>query len=493
MQAAYWREYCELEIDDGTPDAVKALFSRCLLNCLEVDLWRAYVRFIRRLNDPRGADGLAEVRQSLEFALDHVGQDVRSGPLWQEYINFLSAPKVGTPEHVALFGTGPEGQEDAQRTAVLRRAFHRALIVPNAALDVLWSGYERFENGTGNRTLAKRALDEWRPRFQAARTLVKDRTALVERLDMRALPLPPGRAGGRQARQAAAWREYIAWEKRNEQQLDPGAYQTRVILAYEQALMILLQYPDVWLDFAAWHAVGGGAGPAAGVAVLHRSRRALPAALVLHFAAADAEEGAGAVAKAREVYEELVERLMAEEQAQQAQAPAIAPPAAGEGPAPAADGQGEGSAPAAAGEGEAPPPPPPPGGATAGEAAEGAGADGAPAPSQEGGEAPAKPSAGAPSAPPPPTFTPEAGTLIWIHYMRFARRVDGIMAARKLFLRARKWQPLRWQAFVASALLEWAHEGKDQIPRNIFELGLKTFLAEPGYVLQYATFLQGMK
>jgi len=435
LQASYWREYCELEIESGSPETVKTLFSRCLLTCLDIDLWRTYLRFIRRINDPVGAEGLAEVRQSYEFALDHIGQDARSGPVWQDYIQFLAAPKPGTAEHDALYGAAPEGQEDSQRTAALRRAYHRALLVPNTALDSLWTGYERFENGTGNKQLAKRVLDEWRPRFLAARGLVKDRTANLEPLDLRALPLPPGRGGARRAQQAAGWRKYLEWERSNLQELDPGSYQARVVLAYEQALAILLLYPDVWLDFACWHSIGGGAGPATAKEILHRGRKVLPAAISLHFAAAEAEEAAGAMDKAKEIYEELVESLTA------TGTPANAKQAT------AAHGED-------AGDGD----------------------------SQEGKEEPAA----------APLLGPKSGTLVWIHYMRFARRSNGMMAARKLFLRARKYSALCWEAFAASAAMEWAAEGKDQIPRNIFELGLKTYLSEPEYVLTYADFLQGL-
>ena len=66
------------------------------------------------------------------------------------------------------------------------------------------------------------------------------------------------------------------------------------------------------------------------------------------------------------------------------------------------------------------------------------------------------------------------------------------MAARKLFLRARKWPLLRWEGFVASAEMEWTSEGKEQIPRNIYELGLKTYISEPDYVLHYISFLKGL-
>lgn len=61
----------------------------------------------------------------------------------------------------------------------------------------------------------------------------------------------------------------------------------------------------------------------------------------------------------------------------------------------------------------------------------------------------------------------------------------------QLFMRARKWPAMRWEAYAASALMEWRHEAKDTIPRNIFELGLKSHLSRPGLVLAYAQFLLG--
>lgn len=48
-QAGYWRDYCELEVATNSPGAVKALFSRCLLTCLSVDLWKTYLQFIRKV------------------------------------------------------------------------------------------------------------------------------------------------------------------------------------------------------------------------------------------------------------------------------------------------------------------------------------------------------------------------------------------------------------------------------------------------------------
>ena len=59
--------------------------------------------------------------------------------------------------------------------------------------------------------------------------------------------------------------------------------------------MVLFHYPDIWLEFARWHA-GSGGGAAAAAAVLDKGRRALPPALALHFAAADLAEAGGELA-----------------------------------------------------------------------------------------------------------------------------------------------------------------------------------------------------
>lgn len=41
------------------------------------------------------------------------------------------------------------------------------------------------------------------------------------------------------------WKEYIAWEKSNPQMMEGPAVAQRVSLAFEQATMPLMQYPEV--------------------------------------------------------------------------------------------------------------------------------------------------------------------------------------------------------------------------------------------------------
>jgi len=39
LQAKFWRLYVEAQLAANDDDAVKQIFSRCLLQCLHVDLW----------------------------------------------------------------------------------------------------------------------------------------------------------------------------------------------------------------------------------------------------------------------------------------------------------------------------------------------------------------------------------------------------------------------------------------------------------------------
>jgi hypothetical protein len=74
-----------------------------------------------KVNDAKGAEGVAELRQAYEFTLDAIGSDIGSGPLWLDYVAFLAAPKPGTPAYAALWSTTMvSGQEEGTRAAALR-------------------------------------------------------------------------------------------------------------------------------------------------------------------------------------------------------------------------------------------------------------------------------------------------------------------------------------------------------------------------------------
>eukprot|EP00741_Cyanophora_paradoxa_P013798 tig00020710_g13320.t1 len=83
-----------------------------------------------------------------------------------------------------------------------------------------------------------------------------------------------------------------------------------------------------------------------------------------------------------------------------------------------------------------------------------------------------------------------AGPLVFVQYMRFARRSEGVEAARRVFLRARKSTACTHHVFTAAALQEYATNKDPKVARNIFELGLKRFIREPAFICEYVDFLE---
>jgi cleavage stimulation factor subunit 3 len=66
---------------------------------------------------------------------------------------------------------------------------------------------------------------------------------------------------------------------------------------------------------------------------------------------------------------------------------------------------------------------------------------------------------------------------------------QGIEAARKVFMQARKAAQCSHHVFTASALME-LHVNKDpKVAFNIFSLGMKQFGANPDYVCAFLDFL----
>ncbi|KAI6649345.1 Cleavage stimulation factor subunit 3 [Oopsacas minuta] len=80
-------------------------------------------------------------------------------------------------------------------------------------------------------------------------------------------------------------------------------------------------------------------------------------------------------------------------------------------------------------------------------------------------------------------------TLIYIQYMKFARRVEGIQGARVVFHRARKDTKSKHHVYIAAALMEYYSSKLTITALKIFDLGLKKFGAESTYVLAYLDFL----
>ncbi|KAF5741638.1 cleavage stimulation factor subunit 77 isoform X1 [Tripterygium wilfordii] len=375
--ARYWKQYVEAHMAVNNDEATKQIFSRCLLNCLQVPLWRCYIRFIRKVNEKKGAEGQEETRKAYDFMLNYVGADVASGPVWTEYITFLkSLPALNT-------------QEESQRMTAVRKAYQKAIITPTHHVEQLWKDYENFENSV-SRQLAKGLLSEYQPKYNSARAVYRERKKYIDEIDWNMLAVPPT-GSHKEEQQWMAWKRLLSFEKGNPQRIDTSSSNKRIIFTYEQCLMYLYHYPDIWYDYATWHAKGGALDAA--IKVFQRAVKALPDSETLKYAYAELEESRGSIQPAKKVYESLL----------------------------------------------------------------GDGVNGT--------------------------------TLAHIQFIRFLRRTEGVEAARKYFLDARKSPNCTYHVYVAYALMAFCLDKDPKVAHNIFEAGLKRFMHEPVYILEYADFL----
>ncbi|OAY80310.1 Cleavage stimulation factor subunit 77 [Ananas comosus] len=341
--AKYWKQYVEAYMAVNNDEATKQIFSR-----------RCYIRFIRKVNEKKGTDGLEETKKAFDFLLSYVGSDIASGPIWMEYITFLKSMPATTV------------QIESQRMTSVRKVYQKAIVIPTHHVEQLWKEYESFENSV-SRALAKGLLSEYQSKFNSAKAVYRERKKYIDDIDWNMLAIPPT-GSSKEEQQCMAWKRLIAFEKGNPQRIDATSANRRVTFTYEQCLMYLYHYPDIWYDYATWHAKTGSVDSA--VKVFQRALKALPDSELLRYAYAELEESRGA-----------------------------------------------------------------------------------------------------------------------IQFIRFLRRTEGIEAAKKYFLDARKSPSCTYHVFVAYATMAFCLDKDAKMAHSVFEAGLNKFMHEPGYILEYADFL----
>ncbi|KAI3965632.1 hypothetical protein MKX01_010589 [Papaver californicum] len=375
--AKYWKHYVEANMTAYNDVAAKQVFSRCLLDNRHTALWRCYIRFIIKLNDKKGAEGQEETKNAFDFMLNYLGSDIASGPVWIEYIAFLKSLPAANP------------QEESDRMTSIRKLYQKAIVTPTHHVEQLWRDYENFENSV-SRALAKGLVSEYQPKYNSAKAVYRERKKLVDDIDWNMLAVPLT-GSVKEEQQCLAWKRFLAFEKGNPQRIDSESCNTRVDLTYEQCLMYLRYYPDIWYDYATWHADNGSIDLA--VKVYQKALKVLPDSELLKYAYAELEESHGAIQPAKKIYESLL---------------------------------GDGV---------------------------------------------------------------NASALAHIHFIHFLRRTEGTEAARKYFVDARKNPNCVYHVFVAYAMMAFCQDKDPKLAQNVFEAGMKRFMHEPGYILEYADFL----
>jgi len=109
-------------------------------------------------------DAAEDIKKAFEFALDHVGLDISSYPIWNDYINYLRNQAVWSLVPFEWRGSkqwflpGLQGKttlEQQDSNMAMRRVYQRAIVQPIHNVETLWNAYNTFENGL-NKTLVRK-------------------------------------------------------------------------------------------------------------------------------------------------------------------------------------------------------------------------------------------------------------------------------------------------------------------------------------------------
>lgn len=65
-------------------------------------------------------------------------------------------------------------------------------MIPTVHVDALWKAYETFEKTGANRMLSRKLLEDFRPRYLAAKRVLQERVRKFEDIKLTTLALPPG-------------------------------------------------------------------------------------------------------------------------------------------------------------------------------------------------------------------------------------------------------------------------------------------------------------
>ncbi|GAO46479.1 hypothetical protein G7K_0710-t1 [Saitoella complicata NRRL Y-17804] len=438
-----WISYLKMELAQDDHVRAQTIFTKCLRSVLDLDLWRFYLDYIRRVNNvlTGGAQARMIISQAYEFVLSNIGMDYESGPIWKDYLDFIKSGEATT------------SWEESQKMDHTRKTYQRAICIPLSNIEQLWREYDQFENGI-NRTTARKFLAERSPSYMTARSSLKELRSIIDSLDRKGLPKTP--TFTKQDREKVeAWKKWIAWERSDPLVLeDAEALKSRVMYACQRAMMSMYFHPEIWFSVVEYAMT---VDDQMALEFLKTGMAANPSSLLLHFQFAEIEESRGRPENVKQTLQSLVDSLQGEMERVQREW--------NEAKADAGDSKVEEEY-------------------TIEDEDENEGAKVA-KPNKRLEAINTKYKAQI------DTLARES-SIVWVMFLRTTRRIEGLKPARQVFTRARKAPNQTYEVFVASALMEYHWNKEPGVAVKIFELGMKAYSENAHFVLQYLKFLRNI-
>lgn len=239
-----WYNYISFEMGRGDSKKIEELFSKCIATVDNVDLFRLYVSYVRRVNDviTGGEKARGVVIQAFEFSVNRVGLDIKSDELWNDYLEFL---KSWTPS---------ASWEQQQKIDLIRKVYKKLLVIPTENIERLWSVYTKWENEINSATSSRFIADK-SSEFMEARSWNVEWHNITNKLLIR--DIVPYSLNDEDSdhrllvsEQIKLWYQWIDFEKRNSLNIkDDNVLQKRIEYVYKQAIISLPFVPELWYRY----------------------------------------------------------------------------------------------------------------------------------------------------------------------------------------------------------------------------------------------------
>jgi len=435
-------------------ERVEAIFKRCLHSVPNVELWKNYLNYVKKthsgsaISEEKKAEARQVIGDAYDYVLQHIGTDKNSGSIWQDYLYFVKNSEVNSTF------------EEQKKMILLRKIYHKVLVIPIANIEQIWKEYDTFENNI-SKIAAKSFISDRSPSYMLARSLYRELKNMldnIEKLQKNYLAQLPTWSD-KDYKMLEAWKEYIKWEKGNPLKLKEDLMIKRVTYAYKQALLTLRYFPEIWYDYSIYLNESGKTEDS--IFILKTASEILPNSLLINFALAEAHElklktpaeSSPSFVNPKQIYETLIENLENEIDKVDAKyntkktrllalVSTLNSPNASDPMDNDNDEQGKQNEKIKEKEKEI-------------KEIE-----------KERNEKVKE-------------LKQRLG-LAWIVFMRFSRRSEGLKAARSIFIKARKSKYCVHQVYIASALMEYQMTKQSVIAGRIFELGMKVFASPNG-------------
>ncbi|OII71092.1 hypothetical protein cand_026500 [Cryptosporidium andersoni] len=292
-----WRRYIEYMQNqkDKNESTLIAIYHRCIYQCPCVSIWTSYILFI-----DEHTKNLKDRYQIYQAAIDTVGNDVRSGFIWQRmytlrllvYNTLISRNEKNMGGNTLLLNpfetsTVPPTTESVEDCILLadkiativtmRRFFIQWLMTPVSNLETAFIAYSLFENSitsnsaevliSGNITISnslntlssseaiskvvsKSLLQSGEKLVTLSKLVYKDILPMIENLQ-EDIPAKPLNKANRSewVQKFIPWRRYLLYEKSNPLNLENDNYFNRVSFCYKNCLLYFSYHPELWYEY----------------------------------------------------------------------------------------------------------------------------------------------------------------------------------------------------------------------------------------------------